>query len=304
MRVLRAVFSVSAVLLGSVALCVAVAIERTLPSEDASVSLVGLHGPVDIRFDRLGIPRIRAADDFDAAEALGFVHARDRMMQMDLMRRAASGDLSELIGPLTLEHDEAARMLGTRVAAEQSLASLSKRTRSLLDAYSRGVNAFIAKRGRFAAPEYLLLGAPRRWAPVDCVLWAETMGLALSGNLDLELGRLALSGRMSRDGILALWPTSTALPADQASIRGTASVGFAGRGDARRLAPFSPRHSRCPTTRPTSGRSMDGTPQAGRRCWLETRICLTACHPYGTWPGSTRRIAPWSARPRREHRSW
>lgn len=218
MRVLRAGFFVVAVLVGSVALCLAVAIERTLPLNDGELKLLGLHRPVDIRFDRLGIPRIRAADDFDAAEALGFVHARDRMMQMDLMRRAASGDLSELIGPVTLEHDEAARILGTRVAAKQSLASLSERTRALLDAYSRGVNAFIAERGRFAAPEYLLLGAPRRWAPIDCVLWAETMGLALSGNLDLELGRLALSGHLSREGILALWPTSTALPANQASL--------------------------------------------------------------------------------------
>ena len=243
MKPLRAGLVWATALLGFMALCLAAAIERTLPAQDASLRLPGLHRAVDVRFDRLGIPRIVAADDFDAAEALGFIHARDRMMQMDLMRRAASGELSELVGQATLRHDEVARILGTRRAAEQSLAGSSARTRALLEAYSRGVNAFIAVRGRFASPEYLLLGAPRAWAPVDSVLWAETMGLALSGNLNLELARLALSGRLSRAAILSLWPTTDAPPADQASVAGTSSLALLARRtlDAmpRFPAPFS-----------------------------------------------------------------
>ena len=242
MRPLRACLLVAAMLGGTV-VCLVVAIGHTLPAENASSKLAGLHRPVAVSFDRLGIPRIIATDDFDAAEALGFIHARDRMMQMDLMRRAASGELSELLGEVTLRHDEVARILGTRRAAEQSLAGSSERTRALLGAYSRGVNAFIAARGRFAAPEYLLLGPPRKWAPVDSVLWAETMGLALSGNLNLELARLALSGRLSRAAILSLWPTADALPADQASVAGASSVALLARRTLAAMprfpAPFS-----------------------------------------------------------------
>jgi penicillin amidase len=135
---------------------------------------------VDIGFDADGIPRIRAATEQDAAAALGFVHARDRMFQMELMRRAASGRLSEIAGPVTLPIDRTMRTLGLRNRAVADLAVLPPETRDLLDAYARGVNAWIALRGRFAAPEFLVLGAPEPWQPVDTLLWAKTMGMCHS----------------------------------------------------------------------------------------------------------------------------
>ncbi len=218
MRPVSALAGFVAVVVAAVLLCIFVAVERTLPAGDARLRAEGLHSTVDIAFDRFGIPHIHASNDEDAAEALGFVHARDRMMQMDLMRRAAAGELSELIGPAGVRFDETARVLGTRLAAQNSLTSISDRTRALLAAYSRGVNAFIAERGRFASPEYLLLGAPRDWTPVDSLLWAETMGLALSNNMYVELARLGLSDRLSADAILSLWPSLKAAPADEASL--------------------------------------------------------------------------------------
>ena len=75
----------------------------TLPPRSQQARIPGLSGPVDIGFDADGIPRIRAASATDAAAALGFVHARDRLFQMELMRRAASGRLSEIAGPATLD---------------------------------------------------------------------------------------------------------------------------------------------------------------------------------------------------------
>ncbi len=214
------------------------AVERTLPSHHAELTLQELHADVRVGFDHLGIPHIQASDDLDAAEALGFVQARDRMMQMDLMRRAAAGELSALIGPIGVRLDETARVLGTREAATASLAALPPRTRALLASYSRGVNAFIALRGRFAAPEYLFLGRPRDWAPVDCMLWAETMGLALSGNLDLELQRLALATRLPSETILSLWPTPKPAPADQASLRLSPGIGDLALATSRALPHF------------------------------------------------------------------
>src|SRR3984885_2936910 len=139
----------------------------TLPRSSQSARIQGLTAPVDISFDADGVPRIKAANDLDAAAALGFVHARDRMFEMDLMRRNASGRLSELAGPVTLSLDRTMRVLGLRQAAESDYAALPPDARAVLQAYANGVNAWIALRGRFAAPEFLVFGAPEPWTPVD-----------------------------------------------------------------------------------------------------------------------------------------
>ena len=178
----------------------------TFPPRQQSASIPGLSAPVDITFDEHGIPRIRAANLTDAAAALGYVHARDRMFQMELMRRAASGRLSEIAGPITLPMDKEMRTLGLRVRAEADYAALPADARGLLDAYTSGVNAWITAHGRFSAPEFIVLGAPEPWTPVDCLLWGKTMGLWLSMNWRQELARWRLSTHLSRDMIEALWP--------------------------------------------------------------------------------------------------
>ena len=81
--------------------------------------------------------------------------------------------------------------------------------RAMLEAYTRGVNARIAMKGRFAAPEFLVLGAPEPWQPADCLLWAKTMGLWLSMNWHQELSRQALSGKLPPSMIDQLWPQET-----------------------------------------------------------------------------------------------
>ena len=178
----------------------------TLPRSNQTARIQGLSAPVDISFDGDGIPRIRAANDLDAAAALGFVHARDRMFEMDLMRRNASGRLSELAGPVTLPLDRTMRVLGLRRAAEADYVALPANARAVLQAYANGVNAWIALRGRFAAPEFLLFGAPEPWTPVDSLLWAKTMGLWLSLNWRTELSRQALAGHVPQQLIDELWP--------------------------------------------------------------------------------------------------
>jgi penicillin amidase len=151
----------------------------TLPPRSQQVRIPGLTGPVDIGFDEDGIPRIRAANANDAAAALGFVHARDRLFQMELMRRAASGRMSELAGPATLGLDRTMRTYGLRRRSVADLPGLPADTRALLDAYARGVNAWIADRGRFSALEFLFVGTPEPWEPVDSLLWGQTLGLWL-----------------------------------------------------------------------------------------------------------------------------
>ena len=177
----------------------------TLPSSRETARIPGLSAPVGIALDADGIPRIRAANERDGAAALGFVHARDRMFQMELMRRAAAGRLSELAGPSTLWVDRTMRTLGLGRAALADYAALPDDTKTVLEAYASGVNAWIAAHGRFAAPEFLPLGAPEPWQPSDSLLWAKTMGLYLSGNGRAELSRLSLQGRLPQERIDELW---------------------------------------------------------------------------------------------------
>ena len=189
----------------------------TLPPGNISLRIAGLSAPVDITLDGHGIPRIKAASEADAATALGYLHARDRLFEMDLMRRAASGRLSELAGARALPLDRMSRTLGEEQHAERAFANLPDDAKAMLVAYGAGVNAWIAERGRFAAPEFLVLGTPAPWRPVDCLLWNETVALWLSENWRTELSRIALAGKLPPEKILQLWPPQDGTPRPDAS---------------------------------------------------------------------------------------
>jgi penicillin amidase len=178
----------------------------TLPPREGEAALPGLSAPVAIAFDAAGIPRITAASERDAAMALGYLHARDRLFQMEAMRRGAEGRLAEIAGGSALRLDRFVRVLGLRQRAAEDLAALDAPTRDLLDAYAAGVNAWIAARGRFAAPEFLLLGAPEPWRPEHSLLWAKVMGLWLSGNWRTEIERARLAPRLPAERLWDLWP--------------------------------------------------------------------------------------------------
>jgi penicillin amidase len=195
---------------------VAGALWLTVPGSGQTAGIPGLSGPVDITYDADGVPRIKAGSEQDAAAALGFLHARDRMFQMELMRRAASGRLSEIAGPATLPIDRMMRTLGLRQHAVADFSTLPADTRAILEAYARGVNAWIDLKGRFAAPEFLMLGAPERWEAQDSLLWAKTMGLWLSMNWREELARQALAGHVAPAVLDQLWPRHPNGPAPDA----------------------------------------------------------------------------------------
>ncbi|HEX3575540.1 MAG TPA: penicillin acylase family protein [Rhodopila sp.] len=192
------------------------AVWLTIPGTRQVASLPGLSAPVDVTYDADWVPRIRAGSETDAATALGFLHARDRMFQMELMRRAASGRLSEIAGAATLPIDRMMRTLGVRQRAVADFATLPPETRAMLEAYARGVNAWIDLKGRFSAPEFLVLGAPERWQATDSLLWAKTMGLWLSMNWREELSRQALAGRVPAALLDQLWPAQAGTVAPDA----------------------------------------------------------------------------------------
>lgn len=131
-------------------------------------TITGLIAPATATFDVFGVPRIEADSLVDAACLEGWVHARDRFLQMDALRRTAGGDLAELAGDLAKTSDIIHRTKRLRECADVILASIPAKHRALLDAYTNGVNA----RLRAVAPqEYRLLGVqPRMWRSVDCIL--------------------------------------------------------------------------------------------------------------------------------------
>jgi penicillin amidase len=216
LRGITRVLAAIGVLVLLLAALVAGAIWLTIPGSRQTARVAGLSGPVGITYDADWVPRIQATSEQDAAAALGFLHARDRLFQMELMRRAASGRLSEIAGSATLPIDRLMRTLGLRQHAVADFAALPADTQEMLQAYARGVNAWIELKGRFAAPEFLVLGAPDAWEPADSLLWAKTMGLWLSMNWRQELSRQALAGRVPAGLLDQLWPPPAGTPAPDA----------------------------------------------------------------------------------------
>lgn len=165
------------------------------PQVAGTVTLPGFERRVQVVRDREGVPHIFAASEADAVAALGFVHAQDRLWQMEMNRRIANGRLSEVVGAPGLETDRFLRTIGIRRAAEAIFANLEAETRVLLAAYARGVNAYLTTRSSPLPPEFHILRAPapEPWSPIDSVGWSLMMALDLGGNLNAELTRMRLA---------------------------------------------------------------------------------------------------------------
>src|SRR5688572_16505317 len=168
-------------------------LRRSLPQTEGNVTVSGLAGGVEILRDAYGIPHIFASTIDDAYFALGYVHAQDRLWQMEMNRRIATGRLSEILGPGALESDRFLRTLGLRRVAEANLKHFDAETRRVLDAYSGGVNAFLAASPVLPPEFWLLRVSPEPWSPADSVGWMKMMAWDLGGNWRSELLRMQLA---------------------------------------------------------------------------------------------------------------
>lgn len=159
---------------------------------DGEYALRGLSRSVIVESDALGTPVIRAESQHDALRALGYVTARDRLFQMDLLRRQAAGELAEIFGEELFELDAYQRHLGMQQAARAITARLPKEQRAALDAYVQGVNGYIAN-ARTRPPEMVLLGyQPRPWRAEDSMLVVLGIFQVLNGSEGLERTRTLL----------------------------------------------------------------------------------------------------------------
>ena len=182
-------------------------LRSSLPRIEGRIAVEGLAGPVTIARDTDGVPLISAASDADAVFGLGFAHAQDRLFQMETMRRYGAGRLAEIFGERAVGVDRQMRVFGLYHLAEAELPLLSPEMRQGLNAYTAGVNAFLATRGGALPPEFLLLRfTPEPWHPADSLVWGKLMDLELAGNYRNELLRARLVRTLSADQLGFLYP--------------------------------------------------------------------------------------------------
>lgn len=181
-RLLFWTFLVAFLLAGAAILMVWQKLRASLPLLDGDRPVAGLAAPVRIDRDAHGVPTIRAQTKNDLMLALGFLHAQDRFFQMDLLRRSAAGELSELLGPVggqLVDFDKDKRLHRFRHRCQKAYAALKPHEKPLVDAYAAGVNAGLASlKGK--PFEYIALDAePTPWKPEDSFLVVAAMFLSL-----------------------------------------------------------------------------------------------------------------------------
>jgi penicillin G amidase len=188
-------------------------VRGALPPYSGHVEAAGLKAPVEVLRDKNAVPHIIAGSIEDAAFGLGYVHAQDRFWQMELMRRLGQGRLSEIIPPAVagsglIDTDRTMRGLGVYRQASESVNALSPGTRTLLESYAAGVNAWLADDDQQFGLELtvikLLSGGryrPDQWRPADSLVWAKLMALGLDGNWRAELLRLRLAQKIGDNGV-------------------------------------------------------------------------------------------------------
>jgi penicillin G amidase len=148
----------------------------SLPQLDGRLQVSGITAPVTVIRDARGVPAIQAGNLDDLFFAQGYITAGDRLWQMDMMRRYASGELSEILGEETLKVDREQRILGLRAASQKSMAMATPRDQKFFSDYARGVNAYIAARANNLPIEFRILHyAPKPWQPEDSIVIANQM---------------------------------------------------------------------------------------------------------------------------------
>jgi penicillin amidase len=182
-------------------------VRRPWSKVDGEIEIPGVSVPVEVIRDQWGVPHIYAENEHDLFFAQGYVHAQDRLWQMEFNRRTSSGTLSEVLGESTLGIDQFMRTLGLREAAQRDWATVDDDTGELLEAYAQGVNAYIEAHSKRLPLEFTILGAdPGPWTPVDSLAWGKVMAYSLSGNYTSELLRARVIAELGPEAAQQLMP--------------------------------------------------------------------------------------------------
>src|SRR5215467_12675631 len=200
-----------------------------LPQLDGRVSVAGLQGPVDVVRSPQGVPHVTASSLEDLFVAQGYITAQDRLWQMDMTRRAAGGEMAEILpassapapapsrstavvrkAPSWVEYDKRQRTLRLRAVSERVAGQLSPRDRTFFEAYARGVNAYIDQHRDNLPVEFRILRySPRNWTAADSILVGIAMSQLLNPQYDMEYWRGKLSEHLSPELLADLYPLSS-----------------------------------------------------------------------------------------------
>ena len=182
-----------------------------LPQIDGEQHLAGLSAPVTVRRDAHGVPHIEATTQQDLFFAQGYVTAQDRLWQMDMYRRNANGELAEVLGRSLVRHDIAQRVLEFRNTARRIYSNLPADERARLDAYARGVNAYIQTHQDRLPPEFRLLHyRPEPWSGADSLSIGMMMVDTLDSHWTAKLAREEITAKLNNPGLEAdLYPVGS-----------------------------------------------------------------------------------------------
>jgi len=186
---------------------------KSFPQVEGELTLPGLDAPVDIYRDSMGVPYIYASTLHDLFMAQGYVHAQERFWQMDFWRHVGAGRLSEMFGKGQLDTDKFLRTLGWEKTSQEEWEALSDESKSILEAYTEGVNAYLEGRsGTEISLEYGVLKVlnshytPAPWTPVNSLTWGKAMAWDLRGNMGSEIQRAILLKSLTPEQVDELFP--------------------------------------------------------------------------------------------------
>jgi penicillin amidase len=170
---------------------------RAFPQTSGTASLPGLSGNVTVVRDAIGIAHITADTTHDLFAAQGYVHASERMWQMEVWRHISAGRLAEMFGASQLDTDKFIRTLGWRVSAQRDLDAVGPEARAILDAYTEGVNVWLDGHRGSLGLAFLASGVtPERWTNLDTVAWGKVQAWNLGGNFDSEVFRYLADSKL------------------------------------------------------------------------------------------------------------
>ena len=209
------ILAVLLLLLLAIAVGACLYLQRSLPQLDGTVKVHGPGAAIEIVRDAEGVPHLFAKSARDGWFAMGYVHAQDRLWQMEFQRRVAQGRLAEFLGERAYDVDRLMRTLGIARIAERIVARLDAETLANLEAYAAGVNAVIDADPVLPVEFHVFRLKPARWKPADTMGWLFVMAWDLSSNWRTELARLRFAAKLGpeRAGeILPPYPGDTAAP--------------------------------------------------------------------------------------------
>jgi len=181
-------------------------LQKSLPQIAGEARVAGITQALEITRDVEGIPHVFAKTERDGWFAIGYLHAQDRLWQMEVQRRVAYGRISEAFGEVAYDTDRLMRTLGFAPLAAKILERLDDDTRAALSAYADGVNAFLATDPVLPVEFHVLGVKPEPWKPEHTIAWMQVMAWDLSGNWRAELGRMRFSAKLGRERAMQMLP--------------------------------------------------------------------------------------------------